>query len=99
MLSLCTITSVNTRHQSENRHTSIIMRYDYSEPQKGKDICDHKIAVMKTHLSRYINEGHDVITASDMKEGLESYVGVSQCYAAVVEVEVQESLRSTWPGV
>ena len=31
-----------------------IRRYDYSEPQVGKDIFDRKIAPMKAHIRRYV---------------------------------------------
>ena len=27
-----------------------VVRYDFSEPQAGKDICDHRIASMKSHI-------------------------------------------------
>ena len=47
-----------------------IRRYDFSEPQAGKDICDRKIAPMKVHIRRYVNERHDVVTAADLKEAL-----------------------------
>ncbi|KXJ05912.1 hypothetical protein AC249_AIPGENE28663 [Exaiptasia diaphana] len=50
------------------------IRYDFSDPQAGKDICDRKIAPMKAHIRRFVNEGNDVVTAEDMKRALESYV-------------------------
>ena len=33
-----------------------IVRYDFSEPQAGKDVCDRRIATVKSHMRRYINE-------------------------------------------
>ena len=53
-----------------------IRRYDFSEPQAVKDICDRKIAPMKAHIRRDVNEKHDVRTAIDMKETLESHGGI-----------------------
>ena len=50
-----------------------ILRYDYSDPQAGKDICDRKTAPMKAHIKRWVNEKHDVITSEDMKQALESH--------------------------
>ena len=47
-------------------------RYNFSDPQSGKDVCDRKIAPMKGHIQRWANEKHDVVTALDMKEALES---------------------------
>ena len=64
-----------------------IARYDFSEPQAGKDICDRRTAALKSHMRRFINEGNDVKTASGMKAAIESYGGVKGCYAAVCRVQ------------
>ncbi|KAK3736988.1 hypothetical protein QZH41_015633, partial [Actinostola sp. cb2023] len=61
-----------------------ILRYDFSDPQAGKDICDRRIATVKSHMRRYINEGNDILSAEDMKMAIESYGGVEGCYAAVI---------------
>ena len=63
-----------------------IKRYDFSDPQAGKDVCDRRIAVIRSHMRRYINEGHDVRDAKDMKTAIESYGGVKGCFAAVVRI-------------
>ena len=63
-----------------------IKRYDFSDPQAGKDVCDRRIAVIKSHMRRFINEGHDVRDAKDMKAAIESYGGVKGCFAAVVRI-------------
>ena len=62
------------------------LRYDFSDPQAGKDICDRKIAPMKGHIRRWVNEKHDVTTAENMKEALESHGGLKGCRAAVAKV-------------
>jgi len=46
-----------------------IVRYDFSDPQAGKDTCDRGIATVHSHVRRNINEGHDIKSASDMVEG------------------------------
>ena len=46
------------------------MRYDYSEPQYGKDMCDRILCPMKAAVRRYCNEGHDIVTAQDMQIAL-----------------------------
>ena len=33
-----------------------VLQYDFSEAQAGKDLCDLKIAPMKVHINRYVNE-------------------------------------------
>ena len=70
-----------------------IARYDFSDPQAGKDVCDRRIAAVKGHMRRYINEGHDIKSASDMKAAIDSYGGVKGCQAAVVKI--QESSQTT----
>ncbi|CAH1248588.1 Hypp8275 [Branchiostoma lanceolatum] len=78
-----------------------VLRYDFSDPQAGKDICDRKIASMKTHIRRYVNEKHDVLTAESMKEALESHGGIKGCRIAVAQTEEtnREYPRQKWEGV
>ena len=72
-----------------------IKRYDFSEPQAGKDICDRKIAPMKAHIRRYVNERHDVVTAAEMKEALESHGGITGCRAAVAKINTANETGGT----
>ena len=72
-----------------------IPRYDFSETQAGKDICDRTIAPMKAHIRRYVNEKHDVLTAADMKEALESHGGIRGCRAAVAAVNLANETGGT----
>ena len=44
--------------------------YHFSEPQSGKDICDRILCPMKSSIRTYCNEGHDVLTAVDMRNAL-----------------------------
>eukprot|EP00058_Branchiostoma_floridae_P012379 XP_002597867.1 hypothetical protein BRAFLDRAFT_105474 [Branchiostoma floridae] len=78
-----------------------VLRSDFSDPQAGKDICDRKIASMKTHIRRYVNEKHDVLTAEDMKEALESHGGIKGCRIAVAQTDEanKEHARQKWEGV
>ena len=64
-----------------------IARYDFSEAQAGKDICDRRAAALKGHIRRYINEGNDVKTASDMKAAIDSHGGVKGYYSLVCKVD------------
>ena len=69
------------------------IRYDFSEPQAGKDICDRKTAPMKAHIRRFVNENNDVRTAEDMKRALESHGGLRGCRVAVVEIDASKDLH------
>ena len=47
-----------------------VQRYDFSEPQQGKDVCDRVLCHMKAAIRRYCNEGHDILNISHMREAL-----------------------------
>lgn len=70
-----------------------LIRYDFSEPQAGKDICDRKTAPMKAHIRRFVNENNDVTTAEEMKKALESHGGLRGCRVAVVEIDPSKDLH------
>jgi len=57
-------------------HGLQISRIDFSEPQGGKGAFDHKIATIKSHMAQYLNSGHNIETAAQMKEAYESSRGV-----------------------
>ena len=44
--------------------------YHFSEPQNGKDVCDRILCPVKLAIRRYCNEGHDILTAQDMRKAL-----------------------------
>ena len=70
-----------------------LIRYDFSEPQAGKDICDPKIAPMKAHIRRFVNENTDVTTAEETNKALESHGGLRGCCVAIVEIAPPKHLH------
>jgi hypothetical protein len=50
-----------------------VKNYDFSEPQSGKDICDRILCPLKASIREHCSEGHDILTASDMKEALKQH--------------------------
>ena len=54
----------------ESRQGIDVVRYDSSEPQHGKDICDRTSCPMKAAVKRYCNADHDILTAQDMQTAL-----------------------------
>ena len=48
-----------------------VNRIDFSDPQGGKSICDRRAAHIKSHIRRYVNEGNNVVTATDFKQAIE----------------------------
>ena len=59
-----------------------LQRYDFSEPQSGTNVCDRILCPLKGAIRRLCNEGHDVLTASDMHTALKERP-VRGCTAAV----------------
>ena len=76
-------------------------RYDFSESNSGKDICDRHISPLKSHIRQYVNAGNDVEKAKDMKKAIDSYSGVRGCRASVVKVDTcaQDLHNHNWNGV
>ena len=55
-------------HNDAGRRVGIeVARYCFSEPQYGRDICDRILCTMKSSIRRHCNEGHDVVSAKDMR--------------------------------
>ena len=44
-----------------------VERYDFSEPQHGKDLCDRILCPLKTSIRKFCNEGNDITTAAQMR--------------------------------
>lgn len=78
-----------------------VKRYDYSEAQSGKSYCDAKIAHMRSKMRIFSSEGHNICTATQMKEAIDSGAGVKGTCIAVVDVDVtkQEVTKHSWKGV
>ncbi|CAB4013654.1 Hypothetical predicted protein [Paramuricea clavata] len=58
------ISSCILKRDSGTRSGIKIERYDFSEPQHGKDLCDRIICPMKNSIRVYCNEGHDITTTA-----------------------------------
>ena len=70
--------------------TIAVCCYDYSEQGRdGKDVCDRILCPMKTRIRRYCNEGHDILTAADMRRVLSErpVKGTSTCVFEVDEAK------------
>ena len=73
-------------HHLGQRHNLQIVRYDHSEPQFGKDVCDRILCPMKAAIRRFCNEGHDIISAEDMHDALkERPVGGTTASVCVIQ--------------
>ena len=47
-----------------------VARYDFSEPQQRKVVCDRMLCPMKVAITKYCAEGHDIINVGGMHEAL-----------------------------
>ena len=71
-----------------------IIRIDFSDPQSGKGTANRLAATCKAHVRKYINEGHDIETADQLKETLTSYGGVAGSESFSYG-EINETLENT----
>ncbi|KAK3729175.1 hypothetical protein QZH41_000580 [Actinostola sp. cb2023] len=77
-----------------------VLAVDFSDPQGGKGPADRMSATCKNHIRRYINEGHDVTKAQQMKDAILSYGGLQSVRVAVVEtIEEAPSELTKIPGI
>lgn len=63
-----------------------LLTRDYSEVQKGKDICDRVCGVAKGRMRSWIATGNDLLNAHDIKEGMEHAGGIKHTKIAVAEI-------------
>lgn len=78
----------------------ILRRMDFSDPQGGKGACDRKAATIKSHMQLYLNEGHDIETAAQMKVAIESSGGVPGVVVTLASTPEQQPKKTvTWDGV
>ena len=71
---------------------------DFSDPQGGKGICDRQAATIKGDIGRYVNEGNDVTTATELKIAIESGPG-SSAKASYVTFNPSSTPHIKWDGV
>lgn len=74
---------------------------NFSDPQGGKGPRDRKAATIKADFVRYVNEGHDVVTADDLKKAIPSHGGVRDVRVTLVDSRKQHptSLQGKLEGV
>ena len=63
-----------------------LLTRDYSEVQKGKDICDRICGVAKDRMRSWIATGNNLLHAHDIKGGMEHVGGIKNTKIAVAEV-------------
>ena len=62
------------------------MTLDYSEVQKGKDICDRVYGVVKARMRSWAASGNDILNTNDIKEGMEYARVVKNTKIGVAEI-------------
>lgn len=73
-------------------HGLKVLRYDFSESQKGKDQADRESAYFKSIVAGYIQEGHDVLTCEDLRAGILHNGGPKCTKVAVIAVHPGNSI-------
>ena len=71
-----------------------LLTTDYSEVQKGKDICHRVCGVAKDRMRSWIATGNDLMKAYDIKEGMEYAGGIMNTKIAVAEIIPGAGMRN-----
>ena len=87
-------TLVSAKYVSERTGISI-RRIDFCDPQGGKGSCDRYTAVIKSSVRRYLNENHNVTTASELIEACHSHKGVKDVHAFDCRIENNKLKKNT----
>ena len=69
------------------KHNHNLKRYDFSEAQAGKDICDRKISPIKRAIQDYVCNGNDVLNAKQMKAAIESNPRLKSISVEICEIK------------
>lgn len=77
-----------------------LVSMDFSDPQGGKGACDRKSATIKSHMTSYLNSGHDISTAAEMEQAINSLGGVPGVNVRLCLMTQDEELQALkWDGV
>ena len=69
-------------------------RYDFSDPQAGKDLYDRRIAPCKQWLQNFVSENNNIEKAEDVKKGLESPPGICGTQVAVGQIDTSKMSKN-----
>ena len=95
----CSLSIVTARQVAEVNGLCLA-RMDFSDAQGGKGPCDQKASTIKSHIAVYLNSGHDIETASQILEAINSFDGVAGVHAMIYSPPTSP-LRTLikWEGV
>ena len=82
------------------KKSDINITVDLSDPQWGKGSCDRKAATIKCHMRRFLNSGHDIETAEQMKSAMESSGCVPRVRVMLCSSQdIPKPVAVKWEGV
>ena len=68
-----------------------LKRYDYNEPQKGKDQADRESAVAKRYINAYVHSGNNCRSAEAIKQGIQYMGRPKDSKVSVIEIDKLKS--------
>ena len=75
----------------------LLARYDFNEPQCGKDQCDREAAAAKTIIRSFVDAKNDLVSAEDVHKALHYGKGLKN--ASVVVLEIEDLKGKKIPGI
>lgn len=77
----------------------LVRSFNFCEAQDGKGPCDRTGATLKSAIRRFVNQGHDVLTAHSMKEAIEKTAKNVKYRVSVSEVASQKTSFKPIPAI
>lgn len=77
----------------------LVRSFNFCEAQNGKGPCDRTGATLKSAIRRFVNQGHDVLTAHSMKEAIEKTAKNVKYRVSVSEVASQKTSFKPIPAI
>jgi hypothetical protein len=87
---ICVVDLLATKYEHS------LKRYDFCEPQTGKDVCDRIISPIKRAILEYVDNGGDVTNAVQMKQAIDSADGLNGLIVLVCEMNDSLSFQKAF---
>ncbi|XP_063446753.1 uncharacterized protein LOC134726283 [Mytilus trossulus] len=81
-------------------HSGLTLSFDFCESQNGKGPFDRTAATIKSSIRRYVNQGHDVLTAQSMKKAIDKSAKNVKYIVRVIEgTECRKTKYTAIPAI
>lgn len=86
--------SVELMNSILKKHGINLIRYDYNEPQRGKDVCDREAAYVKTRYRNYLDRDsqNKISNAKQLLDAIMADGGPKQAKGVVISIDKSQTV-------